>query len=295
MDMKPEIERKLVKLLAARLPAWEARHAVVQKSGLKDAQLTGSPAESWSILIKQARSQQRLEDFLWAAAKQAPNDKHLRIVAQSAVEGQIRFSRWATVIRVLATVVVIGLGYQVWGLLPGDASPPEASSEPVAVADAPVQAEKEVEVVTAEVVEEVPKPAEAVAAKPVEKPVVTPTPKPKVSAKPKAVAKPTSSGRKPQPGDWKRRPCSEPAGELVGYAYGGDEPLEVKDGVWVAPFAVNVRKEYPSEKNGFSKASERMCGLFEGTQVTVTDALIEVPGGAWWVPVRGGAAYLPDE
>ncbi len=293
MDMKPEIERKLIKLLAARLPAWEARHAVVQKSGLKDAQLTGSPAESWSMLIKQARSQQRLEDFLWAAAKQAPGDKHLRIVAQSAVEGQIRFSRWATVIRVLATVLAVGLCYQLWGLLPGDSSHPQDASEPIAAADAPAQDEKEVEVLTAEVVEKAPEPVEAVATKP----VVTPKPvaKPRVAAKPQVAAKPTSTKHTSQPGDWKRRPCAEPAGKVVGYAYGGDEPLEVKNGVWVAPFAVNVRKEYPSEKNGFSKASERMCGLFQGTQVTVTDALVEVPGGAWWVPVRGGAAYLPDE
>jgi len=145
-----------------------------------------------------------------------------------------------------------------------------------------------------------------VAAKPKEKPAAVKPKEKLVAAKPKqkhiAAPKPAvvttkapSAGRSPQPGDWKRRPCAEPAGQVVGYAYGGDEPLDLKNGVWVAPFAVNVRKEYPNEKNGFSKASQRMCGLFEGTQVTVSDALIEVPGGAWWVPVRGGAAYLPDE
>ncbi|MBN1335850.1 MAG: hypothetical protein JXB39_07800, partial [Deltaproteobacteria bacterium] len=73
----------------------------------------------------------------------------------------------------------------------------------------------------------------------------------------------------------------------AGRASPGDAGSEI-----VLASGVNVRDAYPSKATGWELGGF-LCSLREGARVRIAADPVLVPGGAWWVPIRGEDLLAP--
>ncbi len=82
--------------------------------------------------------------------------------------------------------------------------------------------------------------------------------------------------------------CPGVAGEVVGYAWGGNSFRPEPDGTWVPRQATNVRREYPNEANNWDRKSEVVCQVNKGQRVRLDAEPVDARG-SMWVPIVAGA------
>lgn len=291
----------LVRLLAARLPAWGARADVARAAGLGDVQLTGSAGPVWGALVDEAIARDSLGALLTAAARLRAEDPELGAIARSAADGALvvphvddnrAWIRGA----LIASAVVIALGIGALGydllvgtesanvdavltptvpVLPGgegsDADPAAASGTSTAAEPDPAPSVA-------------PEPSAAVAPEP-------PTPPPDSGSAAADAARDTPPDVAPTEASPSSTagPCSSPAGQVVGYAYAGESSPGSAGQVWTVPRGINVRADHPRRENGWNARTRVVCVLPRGARVRLTEAPVAVAGGAWWVPIQGGS------
>jgi hypothetical protein len=54
-----------------------------------------------------------------------------------------------------------------------------------------------------------------------------------------------------------------------------------------------VRVDLPRPANRFDARATERCALFEGDQVRLTGAPVQIAGGSWWVPLHSGDLIRP--
>lgn len=317
----------LARLLARSLPDWSDREAVASASSLRDVQLTGAAPRAWRALVDEAVAQGRLPALIRAAARRKPDDATLARLAGGLEHGRLLLPRPGRLALAFAAgVVVAGVYVWTTRSAPDklddgaepvyaedvDADRPTEPERPAVAAsaeaerapsaeapDAAGDAATQAQAATPEVAEA---PGEAGREQaPAAADVEPPNPEPeraagadeddaraeeaaaaRAPAAPPAEAAAPSEARAPTP-----RPSSAPCAGQAGFAYlGADTELSVGD-VWSVATAVNVRAEVPDANNDFNARSELRCVLPSGVRMRVEQAPIAVPGGAYWIPVRG--------
>jgi hypothetical protein len=76
-------------------------------------------------------------------------------------------------------------------------------------------------------------------------------------------------------------------GELIGYWYVGDQPINTQDGWLEMNKWRNVRADYPDKHNSYNSRSTINCVLSPNTKVFLKEPPILVPGNEYWVALYG--------
>ncbi|TVQ93150.1 MAG: hypothetical protein EA397_05085 [Deltaproteobacteria bacterium] len=287
--------------------------------GLGDVQLTGPAEAVWTDLLSEALRRERLIPLLRAAAEASPGDDTLRRIAEAAAAGQLRIPpverasdwlKWAVLaggIVVLLGVIAVfadsvragrdapepamaGSSESTSGPIPSPTADRAASErhlepEPQAgdsssapgnepEASAPLDAPPEVALAPPadpqetdpEATQEVPEPAESEID--IDPPLTSSEP----------VSLPSGRG-----------PCHAERGVLLGYAYAGSKKPGGRGDIWLVRQSVNVRSDYPRPENSWSARAAVRCVLPTGSRVDLIKEPLAVEGGAYWVPIYGGA------
>lgn len=270
----------LVAHLAQRLPGFGERSAAARDAGLGDTQLTGEPAQAWAMLVEAAVQRHRLPRLLSAAARQRPGDALLMGLATSAADGALVVPRrddpkaWVRGAAIAGAVVlllgIVALVADLSGLAsmgrPVDPGPAEVGASLTPPNNpTPPGSEEHAD----------PAPADrAPATVPAAAPAVEPPTPPADGA-----------------GGVEGELCPGKPTEIVGYVYSGKT---APPGLtWRLSATRNVRVDYPRRENRWNSGTRVVCVLPRGATLRVERPPVLVEGGAYWVPVVGGAATPP--
>jgi len=277
-----ETERQeLAAFFAKRFSDPTVRSMLAKRAGVKDGDSADGPSEAWDSLILQAQRRRKLSRLAQEASRMDLSDQNLQAVC-NLLGARARTVRNRAIAGGLAAVVALGFGLGGW-MLGAD----EVSEVAVTAPPATVEA------------------VEFVAVSPT--PVAAPT-QPAVVAKPEKKLSPRETRRLARIEARKNRPPTGPAwrngrctydkpGQFIGYWYGSKGFSASQGDLVDVSISVNVRKDYPSGKNGFNKQAPVRCILRRGDKVKLTGAPIEVARGHYWVPLYHGDLVVeaPEE
>ncbi len=282
----------LAAFFAKRFPSYEQRAALAEAAGLAgEAQLTGDAGTVWNDVVRVAVQKGKLNDLVERAVQQRPDDENLREMAGViGGGGRWRKRRWGLAVGV---VVLAAGGLLIWSPWSGDS--PAPAPEPDNDAVAMVEPEPEVlrTVPEPEVPQTVPEPE---VLQNVPEPEVLPTvpgPEPEV---PQTVPEPEPGPARATPEDSPSSPkasprpsgaplrCEGPPGEIIGYWYAG-ETAPPKGSSFTVDGGINVRVDYPGHHNAYNARAALVCTLGHGWELRLGNEPVEVPGGAYWVPL----------
>ncbi len=288
MQLTDEQKQRLAELLSDRLIGFATRRATADAAGMSDAQVAGEPVTSWRLLIDEALERGRFLQLLKAAARQAPGDVDLDALAESAERGALHLPEpppppppWRVLVfGTIGALAIVGVVFLLASWLQR-AGGPDDDAGVATTGEAP-----KVEVRSG--LKPAPKPSpRPTAPAPPPEPEVEPEPEPAPKLRPGKFIK---IPEPPEPAAPEPAAPTEPTTASVsgcsGYAYAGTARPGVSGGQWTLTGGVNVRAWYPTAENGFDARGTLVCTLAAGATVPVGEP-IEVPGGAWWVPVLG--------
>ncbi len=313
MDLDRDSAADLAAFFARRFPHAHQRQALVEAARLVHREPAGGSAlAAWGGLLTRAQEQAGLHRLAAAISKEMPEDENLQEVCdllrgrrRGSRAGLPRGLRQLAAAGVLVGLAGVGVAAARGGGAPEDpamhampidddgdgAVPMEALLQAVPPADAPPA-----EPAPAAPPSEEPPPVEPALAEPApaEPAWVTSSPVKSSPMKPAPVEpEPLATGSAaPPPATAAARPtrrCTRPEGGRVGYWYAGEVAPAQAAGELVEIRAWHrVREDYPGTHNRFNARSPERCALMEGDKVRLTEAPIQVPGGAWWVPLHSG-------
>jgi len=317
VDLDRASAADLAAFFARRFPHAHQRQAIVEAARLVFREPAGGSAlAAWGGLLTRAQEQAGLPRLAAAISKEMPEDENLQEVCD-LLRGRRRGSRaplprglrQLAAAGVLVGLAGVGVAAARGGASPEDpamhampvdedgdgAVPMEALSPPADGAAEPARAapdlEEPAQVEPAQVepapVESAPVNASPVESAPVQTAPVEPSP---VESAPAQAARPPLTPRAaPAAEPHTSRRCTQPEGGRVGYWYAGEVAPASAAGELVEIRAWHrVREDFPGTHNGFNARSPERCALMEGDRVRLTEAPIQVPGGAWWVPLHSG-------
>lgn len=87
--------------------------------------------------------------------------------------------------------------------------------------------------------------------------------------------------------------CTTAAGGLVGWWHAGSSTPGAQGEVIRMRQGARVRLDLPRPANHFDARAPERCALFEGDQVRLTGAPVQIAGGSWWVPLHSGDLIRP--
>ncbi|MCO4743440.1 MAG: hypothetical protein KC912_01540 [Proteobacteria bacterium] len=246
----------LIEALARGFSQWEDRARLAKAAGLSDPQLAGDPYDVWDGLVEQAVAEGRT-----AALAQALTDEGRPRLASAVKEGGLPDSKpraavlmaalmGASLFMFLFYVVLDPAQRDVDARMGSSRAVMDAATQPRELPEpeekAPVEAEDAVDAI-----EDADEPAD-----PNEAPDAD-----------------TLTGW----GDCKAAP-----GTRIGYAWAGKQ---VPSSPWRPEGRVNVRADYPNEANSWNTTSATVCILPSDVEVPLAEGVIEVDGGAVYIPV----------
>ncbi len=306
--LRIEEPRKLdaiVNLLARRLPDWGYRQTAAEESGLPGAQYSGDARTGWRTLVREASERGRVVELVRAAAAQALDDPELARLATGIELGRVDVA--SPVEKAAPFVALGGLGAAglavsvgVVGVIWVASSLLGSGPVEVPLAPAPIAAPQPVPVVAA-----VAEPAPVAHAEPTGGSIPTevqppgqPEPQPEPEpARVLPVPPPNANWTLEEKARMGPGRCSSPEGQVVGYAFYDMKKPARRMTEWKLSRDLNVRSEYPSKKNGWDvQGTEVVCVLLEGSTIEIHPSAppMRIEGGAWWIPVIGGAARGPS-
>lgn len=296
MDLNPAEIRDLAAFFAKRFPEPEARARLGVKAGLDHA--VGSdapdPVRGWSRVLGEAVRRGRLRHLVLAAQASLPQDENLQelgalfrrrpdplpvlalagalaavlvgvvavgLVGALSTGGAEALRSGSDSGQPLADLVSTSSGAASGGSPAAAQSPPAAPSPPAPgsqlVSDPSAAAAVDDATNAPEAAPEVPS-------------AISPSPR-------SAVQLANESGR-----------CTAGPGELVGYWYAGRSAPARAGQRLVLDRSVNVRSDYPDAHNSYDARTPIRCVLRPGDVLVLSKAPVEVPGGAYWVPLVTG-------
>ena len=283
-ELDPALRSDLIQALNKRFPTLVERRAILQRTGLHWDE---SLSPKWStILVHFGDDPSATYAILQAAAQLRPQDQTLQTIRDLlAPAPALRGATIQGFSMLLGAACAILLfwktEYSIESLLepqtqsvrtveraPVKAPPKPPPAEPTPTPDP----EPEPESTSSEMEAPIPTPVYEVL--PDQQP---PTPIPEVTPPAPLTPKEDDFTRCQLSGD----------GELIGYWYVGNQPINPTDGWLKMSTWRNVRADYPDKHNEYNARATVRCVLSPNTKVYLKNPPIAVPGGAYWVPLYG--------
>jgi hypothetical protein len=320
MELDPNATTDLTAFFTKRFPSPEDRAVLARDARITFREPTSDdPMVAWGGLVTRAQEQAALPRLANCAARRRPSDENLQGVAATlngrswpAAPRPQSSMVWKQVGALAALVTIAGAA---WAVRAPRADATDRHDADVSIESADVE--------TVAAVPVPPAPAKAVEAQPSPKPGTgsdEPTTaseeapataeEPAGAASPEPVDSPAASAAAPEepptgsaaPTDEARSApattsasssttsCGGRAGEVVGYWYAGTTSPGKKGDRIRIPRDLNVRADYPDTHNRYNRRAEIRCTLGVGQTITLLADPIEVPGGAYWVPLLGNGS-----